>query len=205
MKPEIRKTDFSKIVSILPFFAEDSHLRELSSLWLIGNADLLKESLLAIFCSTKCPGNVILRTYDFAVELRDHGIPVIGGFQTPVEKECLNILLKGNQPIVICPARNIQNLRIPENWSSAIEKGRLLIVSPFNAKHKRATITTAQFRNRFVAAIAPDLFFLYASAKSKTFNFAHEMVSTGRHVMTFDLAETENLKAVGASTNTMFE
>jgi len=33
---------------------------------------------------------------------------VISGFHTPAEKECLRILLRGAQPIIICPARSIE-------------------------------------------------------------------------------------------------
>ena len=64
--------------------------------------------LLGFFCATRCPGNVILRTYDLALPLREAGVPVIGGFHTPMEKECLEVLLRGQQPVVICPARSIE-------------------------------------------------------------------------------------------------
>jgi len=32
--------------------------------------------------------------------MRDVGIPVVGGFQTPMEKECLRLLLRGSQPLL---------------------------------------------------------------------------------------------------------
>jgi hypothetical protein len=53
--------------------------------------------------------------------LRGAGIPIIGGFHSPMEKECLDLLLRGQQPIVICPARSIQGMRIcgfpqPGDW-----------------------------------------------------------------------------------------
>jgi hypothetical protein len=34
-----------------------------------------------------------LKTYDLARDLRDADVPVIGGFHTPMEKECLRLLL----------------------------------------------------------------------------------------------------------------
>lgn len=49
--------------------------------------------MLVLSCSIKCPGNVILKTYDLAGALCDAGVPVIGGFHAPMEKECLDILL----------------------------------------------------------------------------------------------------------------
>ena len=65
---------------------------------------ILERRLLGLFCSTKCPGDAILQTYDLVRALRDAGVAVIGGFHSPMEKECLDLLLRGNQPIVICPA-----------------------------------------------------------------------------------------------------
>src|SRR5207244_7197156 len=82
-------------------------------LWAIGKLQILEQPLLGFFCSTKCPGEVILQTYDLARALREAGIPMIGGFHTPMEKECLALLLRGTQPMVICPARSIAQMRLP--------------------------------------------------------------------------------------------
>jgi len=76
-------------------------------LWAIGSLARLDRPLLALFCSMQCPGAAIVRSYDVARELRDCGVSVIGGFHPPVEKDCLNMLLRGTQPVVICPARGI--------------------------------------------------------------------------------------------------
>jgi len=35
-------------------------------LWTIGNLDILNKNLLGFFCSIKCPGDIILKTYDLA-------------------------------------------------------------------------------------------------------------------------------------------
>ena len=78
----------------------------------IGNLDILKKKTLAVFCSVKCPGNLILQTYDLAQHLRDDGVTVISGFHSPIERECLNILLRGKQSVIICPARSIEGMRI---------------------------------------------------------------------------------------------
>src|ERR1700730_13094746 len=65
-----------------------------ASLALLGNADLLGESAIALFCSVKCPGSLILKTYDLAQKLRETNATVISGFHSPVERECLNVLCK---------------------------------------------------------------------------------------------------------------
>ena len=97
----------------------------------IGNLRLLDEPLTALFCSNRCPGDLILKTYDLARAMRDASVPVIGGFQTPMERECLGLLLRGEQPVVVCPARGIDNMRIPRDWRPALDAGRLLVLSPF--------------------------------------------------------------------------
>lgn len=74
-----------------------------SRIWAIGNIEILKARLLGFFCSAQCPGNAILQTYDLARALRDAGIPIIGGFHSSIEKECLELLLRGTPPVVICP------------------------------------------------------------------------------------------------------
>src|SRR4030095_4439276 len=58
-------------------------------IWALGNLDILTRPLLGFFCATRCPGSVILRTYDPALALREAGVRVIGGFHTPLGKECM--------------------------------------------------------------------------------------------------------------------
>ncbi len=116
--------------------------------WAIGEQQILHRPLLAFFASTRCPGDVILRVYDAARSLRDAGIPIISGFHTPMEKECLDLLLRGIQPVVICPARSLQGMRVPSAWKPAILAGRLLLASPFAERHRRNTAELAGPRIR---------------------------------------------------------
>jgi hypothetical protein len=69
----------------------------------IGDVKILSNPLLGLLCSIRCPGRVIVQTYDLARALRDAGVPVIGGFHSPMEKECLDFLLRGKQPVVVYP------------------------------------------------------------------------------------------------------
>ena len=39
----------------------------------LGNLDILQRKKLALFCSVKCPGSLILQTYDLARALRVSG------------------------------------------------------------------------------------------------------------------------------------
>ena len=73
----------------------------------LGNLDFLAHPKTALLGSARCPGDAILRAYDQAAKWRDGGRCIISGFHSPVEKECLRILLRGSQPIIICPTRSL--------------------------------------------------------------------------------------------------
>ena len=103
------------------------------TIWARGNIDLLpgidtafNGNLWALFCSKKCPGELILKTHDLAQRFKERGIPTIGGYHSPIEKECLRVLLRGVQPILLCPARSIENMRLKSAWKDAFAKERLL-------------------------------------------------------------------------------
>ena len=139
-----------------------------------GNLRLLEETLTALFCSQRCPGDLILKTYDLARAMRDARVPVIGGFQTPMEKEWL---LRGSQPVVVCPARGIDNMRIPRDWRPALDDGRLLVLSPLPATARRPTAELAAQRNDLVAELAQRVFIAHAAPSSKTEMDARKLAS----------------------------
>ncbi len=141
---------------------------------------------------------MILRVYDAARSLRDAGIPIISGFHTPMEKECLDLLLRGAQPVVICPARSLQGMRVPSAWKPAILAGRLLLLSPFGGQHRRITAELARLRNRFVPEIAKEIFVAHATPASKTEELCRALLAQGRRIYTFDLPGNAALVALGA-------
>jgi len=163
-----------------------------------GNAHLLQKKKTAIFCSIRCPGNLILQTYDFMCSLRDKGVVTIGGFHSPMGKECLRLLLRGTQPIIICPARSIEGMRIPAAWKQPLEVGRLLLLSPFEKKHRRMTADLARRRNEFVAVLADKVFVAHASPGGKTEQFCRKIISWGKPLLTFDCPKNTALLALGA-------
>ena len=163
-----------------------------------GNLDLLEEPLTALFCSQRCPGDLILMTYDIAKAMRDAGVPVVGGFQTPMEKECLRLLLRGSQPVVVCPARGIDNMRVPHDWRAALDEGRLLVLSPFPSTRRRPTVELAAQRNDLVADLASRVFIAHAARGSKTEAFAHKLAGSGKSLLTLDSPANGNLREMGA-------
>lgn len=134
----------------------------------LGNLELLRMPLTALFCSRKCPGDAILKAYDLACELREKKTPVIGGFHTPVEKDMLDILLKGEGPIVICPARGLEGMRISKSWNRALQQKRLLLLSMFDESINRVTKETAHKRNLMVACLVNERFFIHIYTGGET-------------------------------------
>ncbi len=164
----------------------------------VGNIDVLAHRTLALLCSVKCPGDVILQAYDLACSLRDAGVTVVGGFHSPMERECLAVLLRGRQPIVICPARSVENMRLSSDLKPALEGGRLLLLSPFPANQRRATADLAQERNEFVAALADRVLIAYASPGGKLEALAHRVLGWGKPLFTLESERNAALLNLGA-------
>ncbi len=99
----------------------------------IGNIDILDFHKTAFLCSRKIPGEAILRCHDWAVMMRNEGRCVISGFHSQIEKEVLQYLLRGNQPLIIALARGLKQKIEPEF------KKHLDNISPFNKDMKRIT------------------------------------------------------------------
>ena len=174
------------------------------TIWARGNLNLLpgqntalNGDLWALFCSSKCPGEIILKAHDLAQELRKAGIPTIGGYHSPVEQECLRVLLRGSQPILVCPARSIERMRPKPAWKDALSQNRFLILSIFE-NQERTTAALANRRNAFVAALADNICIAHAAADSKTLEFAQMRIAWGKSVFTFDTSANDALFRLGA-------
>ncbi len=137
-------------------------------LHVVGPAELLTGRKVAIFCSARTPGAAILRAHDAARRMRDEGVTVISGFHSPIEKECLQILLRGMQPIIICPGRTIETMRIPATYRAAFDAGRILFLSPFTGQPRRVTKESALRRNEVVAALADEAYIGHLEQGGKT-------------------------------------
>jgi predicted Rossmann fold nucleotide-binding protein DprA/Smf involved in DNA uptake len=163
-----------------------------------GDISILKNRLLGFVCSIQCPGNIIIKTLDTARILRDKGFVVAGGFHSPMEAEVLEILLKGKQPVVLCPSRGIKGLKIGKSAREAMDDRRLLILSIFPDEVTRKTEEQAVLRNNFVAALSDSIWVPHASPAGKTWATVHEVVGRGQMVYTFDVEENLRLSSFGA-------
>ncbi len=176
---------------------------------LIGEPALLDRKPVALFCSVQCPGDLILKSYDLARALRALPVTLIGGFQSPIEKEFLELLLRqpARQPgraappspsVIICPARGLANMRIPRPWRDPLAAGRLLLLSTFADSIRRATAATAARRNACVAALADRILILHAAQGGKTAALCQQAIAAAKPVYTLPSPHNAHLIALGA-------
>ena len=172
------------------------------SLFAEGKVELLSAPLLGMICSIRCPGSVVLKTFDTARALRDSGTVLIGGFHSPMERECLDILLRGSQPVVLCLAKGIKGARLGGEARRAIQEGRLLLLSPFDAHTRRTTALHAVVRNTLVAALARVLWMPYAAPGGKTWETVLAAISWRLPIFTFEDEANRDLVALVSKSGT---
>jgi predicted Rossmann fold nucleotide-binding protein DprA/Smf involved in DNA uptake len=143
----------------------------------IGNTELVKLPKTAFFCSRKVPASVVLKCYDWATMMREHGECVISGFHSQLEKDVFHFLLKGEQPIILVLGRAMYK-QIPEKFTKPLSENRLLIISPISQNIGRHSEQTIEKRNKYIIDIADKIVFgslnpqgklypLYCEAKNK--------------------------------------
>ena len=164
----------------------------------LGDLALLDGMLTGFFCSVRCPGDIILKTYDLAKALRGAEITLIGGFQSPMEKEFLDVLLWGVR-VVICPARGLGNMRVPKIWRAPLTEGRLLILSFFDDTIRRPTAAIVAERNASIAAVCDRILVAYAQRNGKTEALCRHALTSGRPVLALDSPHNAHLIALGAA------
>lgn len=169
-----------------------------SCLYAMGDTTILRNSLLGLVCSIQCPGSIVIQTFDAIRALRDAGVVVIGGFHSPMERECLDILLRGNQPVILCPAKGLRSLRIGQNGRQALKEGRLLILSLFDEAVRRTTAAQAVRRNNLVAVLANAVLVPHAVPRGKTWDTALSALGRGQEVFTFSVEENSEILETGA-------
>ena len=123
------------------------------SIFTLGDVDIAEHHKTAFLCSRDYPARVVLPIYDWAKATRENGECVMSGFHSRLERDVLDILLKGNQPIILAAARGLPK-RYPAAVKKAIDDGRLLVTSPFRASVSYITADTSRRRNTFMLSVA---------------------------------------------------
>lgn len=167
-------------------------------LYAMGDVSILQHRSLGLVCSIQCPGSIVIQTLDAARALRDAGVAVVGGFHSPMEKECLEILLRGDQPVILCVARGLAGLRIGQQARWAVEAGQMLVLSPFAESVRRTTADQAVQRNHLVAALADALWAPHAVPDGKTWATVRATLARRQPVFAFEDEANGALFELGA-------
>ena len=164
----------------------------------IGNQNIISHPIIALFCSSSCPGSIILKTFDLAQKIGENRRTVVGGFHSPIERECFNILIRSECSLIVVPARGLNTMRLPKAWAPALKSGRLLILSPFAGSIKRASEKNASERNKFVSAIADLVIIAHCAKGSRLTTLIASIVAWNKPLYTIDDPENRNLIEAGA-------
>ena len=66
----------------------------------LGDESILDLPKVGFLSSRKVPPAAVMKCYDWATEMRDWGVCVMGGYQSPLERDVLTLLFQGKQPVV---------------------------------------------------------------------------------------------------------
>jgi len=147
---------------------QNNHSVDVPLLRYLGNQELLSLPKTAFLCSRKVPAGAILKCYDWATTMRDSGQCVIGGYHSPLEKDVLHFLLKGEQPLFVVLGRGLYQ-KYPAHLQAIIRShlpiGKLLIISPFPASHTKTTEQSCLQRNKLILSLADEIVVGYADPK----------------------------------------
>ncbi len=128
----------------------------------LGNRDILSLHKTGFLSSQKCAAEVVLKSYDWAKQMRKDGKCVITGNHSQIEKDVFEILLKGKQPIILALARGLHK-QFDEPIQKAIDTGRLLVITSFEENIIRVTRDTALIRNNLIVDLADEIVVGYVS------------------------------------------
>ena len=163
-----------------------------------GRLDLLRDQLIGFFCSESVAGGAILATYDLAVGLGKTNAAFIGGFQSSMEREFLTFVLRGSARVVVCPAREISQMRLPGLWKSSLETGQMLVLSTFTEKVRRPTRKTVAERNALIVDLATSLLVPHAEPGGKVERLCEAAMAAGKPVFTLR-SQRHRLGELGAT------
>ena len=122
-----------------------------------GNKKLLKQKKVGFLASRKISSLSILPTLNWATEVsKREDTAIVSGFHSKMERNVLELLLKGQCGIIIVLARGMYR-KLPKQYEEAMSQNRLLIISNEKDNVKRVSEQTAHKRNEFVREIADEM------------------------------------------------
>ncbi len=134
-----------------------------------GNLSLLDSKRIGYFASSKIATISVLPTLDWATEIaKRDDVAIVSGFHSKMEREVLDILLKGQCGIICVLVRPIYKV-IPAKFRDAHAEDRVLFISHNNSKSTMASRHLCQKRNEYIASISEELVFTSLTSESSLY------------------------------------
>jgi hypothetical protein len=130
---------------------------------MLGEKSIWQLPKTAFLCSDRFSAGSVLKSYDWAAEMKRARRCVISGFQSKLERDVFDILLVGDSSLIWVLARGIYD-RAPVKYREHITGGRLLIASPFADNIKKPHRGLAFERNQFIVDNADEVVFAHIHA-----------------------------------------
>lgn len=171
---------------------------QLPVLTVAGNTGLPGLPSLCLLTSSEVPPDLILPSFDLAWRLREHGLPVAGGFQGEVEAICLRVLMNGTGPLLVCPARALDGITLSARDRERMDGGQLAYLSCERPACRRATTQVAMRRNDMLLGLADRVVVLSAPPGSRVLRSCAGFLERGGAVACFDHRWNRDLLLLGA-------
>lgn len=135
----------------------------------IGNLKLKSCCCIGYFASSKIATLSVFPTLDWASEIaKQDDVAIVSGFHSKLEREVLDILLKGRCGIICVLARPIYKV-IPKKFRNAYNQSRILFISHNTAKSTMTSRHLCQKRNEYIASISDELVFSSLTPESSLY------------------------------------
>lgn len=133
----------------------------------IGNTSLFDRKKIGFLAGSKIAPLSVLPTLDWASEIATReDVAVVSGFHSQLERQVLDLLLKGKCGIICVLARSLY-AKIPLEFQSTFTDGRLIFVS--EERHVRPTKNSAYRRNQLVVSLSDELVIPQISSESSLY------------------------------------
>ena len=149
----------------------------------LGSCDLLKKSIIGFFSSRTTAPLSVIPTLDWAHEVaRKSDVAVMSGFQSPMEREVLEILLGGKCGIIVALNRSIYR-KVPSRYADAFANDRLLFVSLIPGDVVMPSTAQAAQRNKYIAETATLIVFSSVTESSSLYPLIKEYSAKPSHII----------------------
>ncbi|MDE6553539.1 MAG: hypothetical protein K2K98_11390 [Muribaculaceae bacterium] len=138
----------------------------------LGDISLLDRKKIGYFASNKIASLSVLPTLDWATEVaKRDDVAIVSGFQSKMEREVLDILLRGRCGIICVLARPIYKV-IPDKYHNAYAQDRILFISHNTAKSTMTSRHLCKKRNEYIASISDELVFSFLTPESSLYHLS---------------------------------